>query len=181
MLFTFIAVIVVILIIVGIMATGSSSGSGGINQTKATKVLSEISGLVQSVGFYKATTTAGDYENLSMTTADNAGVLPATTTVTTGADYNGPAAVDGSGDLTLADGATVIPSGSLSDLVFTVNVHKDGTGAVDNSKMDLNVFAKKTLDADLGAAINSAYGKLTVGATSIASNADTGVVIVTAD
>ena len=71
----FIAVIVVILIIAGIMASGTTSASGGVDQTKASKVVSEISALAQGVGFYKTTTDANDYTGISVDALKTAGIV----------------------------------------------------------------------------------------------------------
>jgi hypothetical protein len=73
MLIGFIVVIVMILVIVGLMATGNTGGGTGINQTKATKVVTEIGTIAQSLSFFKTTTAAGDMSGF--THADGVALL----------------------------------------------------------------------------------------------------------
>jgi len=75
MLVGFIAVIVILLVIVGLMSAGGTSGSGGVDQTKATKVVSEISALAQSAGFFKTTTTQSNYEGMNVAALIDAGII----------------------------------------------------------------------------------------------------------
>jgi len=71
----FIAVIVILLIIVAVMSTGVTTGSGGVDQTKAAKVVTELGTLAQSIGFYKTITTNSDYEGVSVDELSNAGIV----------------------------------------------------------------------------------------------------------
>jgi len=92
MLIGFIVVIVMILVIVGLMATGNSGGGTGVNQTKATKVVSEIGTIAQSLSFYKTTTNAGNYAGFNQAAAKNllqpAGYDFTDTTTTVDDDWN---------------------------------------------------------------------------------------------
>jgi len=100
MLVGFIAVIVILLVIVGLMSAGGTSGSGGVDQTKATKVVSEISALAQSAGFYKTTTAQSNYEGMNVPALIDAGIIDK-------ADAIVFVDADGSTGLTIVDPATV--------------------------------------------------------------------------
>jgi hypothetical protein len=74
----FIAVIVVLLIIVAIMASGTTTTSGGIDQTKAMKLVSELGNIGASLGFYKTVNLSGDmgtYTGITQQLADDAGIV----------------------------------------------------------------------------------------------------------
>lgn len=78
----FIAVVAILLVIVGLMSSGGATpgGSALMNNTKATKMLQEISGIVQSVNSYKSVSPSGSYydsptEYITMTSAKNYGIF----------------------------------------------------------------------------------------------------------
>ena len=71
----FIAIIVVLLIIVAVMSTSGTSGSGGVDQTKASKILGEISALQQAAGFYKTVTPNNDYTGITVDELVSVGVI----------------------------------------------------------------------------------------------------------
>lgn len=142
MLVGFIAVVVILLVIIGIMATSSTSGSGGVDQTKATKLVSEISGLSQSMGFYKTTTANGDYAGLDVKSAINAGIV----------DINDTDASDSQNP----DDATLIKSKALTGVTYTLAT------SADPLKFDLGVAVeadKIPVDSSLAKAMEKAYTK----------------------
>jgi len=112
----FIAIIVVLLIIVAAMSTGSTSGSGGVDQTQATKVLSEFSGLTQSFDFYKTTTTLSDYEGISVPNLVKNGIVNTADT----ADAGNDGLAGTTDDVTPAVNNDFIVSKALDGVTYTV-------------------------------------------------------------
>lgn len=104
MLIGFIVVIVMILVIVGLMATGNSGGGTGVNQTRATKVVTEIGTLAQSLSFFKTTTGSGNFEGFTHTA--------------------GAALLDG-----YKNGVNGVETGTLSEVTLTadLNINTDST------------------------------------------------------
>ena len=128
MLIGFIVVIVMILVIVGLMATGNSGGGTGVNQTKATKVVTEIGTLAQSLSFFKTTTTAGDFSGFTHDAGvalldgytATASIAEGTLGTTGGVDVNGNGSIDGTA---IANGVVSQAVSSLS-YVFSTNTSK---------------------------------------------------------
>jgi len=132
MLIGFIVVIVMILVIVGLMATGNSGGGTGVNQTKATKVVTEIGTLAQSLAFYKTTTSAGDYLGFNETKAvsllggyaSNASIVESTLNNSTAAAGGFDVDGDGATTSTIANGLVSQAVPTLS-YVFSTNSTSD--------------------------------------------------------
>lgn len=124
----FIAVVVILLVIVGLMSSGATNGSGGVDQTKATKALSEMSALAQSAGFFKTTTTNSDYTGMSTDALVTGGIVASADTATSTATMVGDAGLVGANH-------TVIKSKAVSGLYYTVDV--DGQSV---NNFDLNVI-----------------------------------------
>lgn len=145
----FIAVIVVILIIAGIMATGTTSASGGVDQTKASKAVSEISSLTQGIGFYKTTTDANDYAGISVQALQDSGIVSANDVYTT----------VNAGEYVYDDGAnvdanvSVIKSRAVDGLAYQVLEDTD-TGV-----FQLRVVADPNMLQTLKDALDTAYEK----------------------
>lgn len=106
----FIAIIVVLLIIVAAMSTGSTSGSGGVDQTQATKVLSEFSGLSQSFDFFKTTTTYSNYEGITVDKLVDNGIVNTADVVE----------IDPDGVAASGDEFNAIASKALAGVTYTV-------------------------------------------------------------
>lgn len=165
MLIGFIVVIVMILVIVGLMATGNSGGGTGVNQTKATKVVTEIGTLAQSISFFKTTTTAGDYVGLD--SAKAIALLDGYTTVTVDETAIGQD-VEGNGDTTNA-AVDAIVSQAESTLNYTFSVN-----SADTKELDIHVVltgSDKNLNQAIGETISSklASGNMTVDDAGVAS------------
>ena len=150
----FIAVIVILLVIVGLMSSGATNGSGGVDQTKATKALSEVSALVQSTGYYKTTSASSDYSSISMSALTASGIISTNDTVTAGATYVGDAG-------TYAGTETVIKSKAVAGLYYNISA---GSGTLSNSTFKIDVVVDPAVIASgssLASAIESSMGKLT--------------------
>ena len=155
MLIGFIVVIVMILVIVGLMATGNSGGGTGVNQTKATKVVTEIGTLAQSVSFYKTTTAAGDLAGLTSKKAIDL----------LGDSYK-------PNDTGYKDEYDLNKNGATNDVIDTTTSQADSSvkyaftidntpGAVDTSKLRINVLlggSDTALDQVIGDTIVSKLG-----------------------
>jgi len=179
MLIGFIVVIVMILVIVGLMATGNSGGGTGVNQTKATKVVTEIGTLAQSLSFFKTTTADGSFDGF--THASGYALLDGydeTAAVVSEATFT--ANLNGDGDATDTDVGKAV----ISQAVSTVNYHF----FVDNATFanatiddgDLVIVVELTgTDADLNQAIGSTLlskmngGNMAVDATTGVTTAST--------
>ena len=154
----FIAVVVILLVIVGLMSSGATNGSGGVDQTKATKALSEISALAQSTGFYKTTTAGSDYAGLSTQGLIDAGIVASADIYTVIAGDN--VKVDGA---QVAVGTKMVKSKAVTGLFYGAVVN--GTAV---SKFDLTIAAESDVIAPtsgLGAALEKTYTKLAGNAT----------------
>ena len=158
----FIAVVVILLVIVGLMSSGGTNGSGGVDQTKATKALSEISALVQSTGFYKTTTTDSDYAGVTVAELIAAGIVSTSDIREVGTDVNGygsipTASVADQAGTVLADGTLVILSRSVNGLFYEVVA---GTTA---NSFTFNIVAPvdaAALTSGVKLALEKAYAKL---------------------
>lgn len=128
----FIAVVVILLVIVGLMSSGATNGSGGVDQTKATKALSEMSALAQSAGFFKTTTTNSDYTGMSTDALVTGGIVASADTATSTATMVGDAGLVGANH-------TVIKSKAVSGLYYTVDADSNV------NKFDLNVIVDPAL------------------------------------
>jgi len=154
----FIAVVVILLVIVGLMSSGATNGSGGVDQTKATKALSEISALAQSTGFYKTTTASSDYTGLSVQALIDAGIVAS-------ADiYTVIAADNVKVDAVQVTAATkLVKSKAVTGLYYNVVVN--GTAS---SQFDLTIAADSDdigATSTLGAALEKTFTKLAGNAT----------------
>lgn len=160
----FIAVVVILLVIVGLMSSGATNGSGGVDQTKATKALSEISALVQSTGFFKTTTANSDYVGLNgVSDLVSAGIVASADTYTVVAGDN--VKVDGT---QVAAAKVLVKSKAVSGLYY--DVVKNGTS---DASFDLTIAVDSDSVAPasgLAAALEKAYDKLA--ATSNVSTGD---------
>lgn len=168
MLIGFIAVIVILLVIVGLMSAGGTSGSGGVDQTKATKVVSEISALAQSAGFYKTTTTNSNFEGMSVASLVDAGILdPQDIVVFKDADASSgytisPDGPDMIGEAIESDKINLedvpyVASKAVDGLFFNIAV--DPTDATNNT-MVVEVDVDSKLPASLRKAIDKVSSKL---------------------
>ena len=148
MLIGFIVVIVMILVIVGLMATGNSGGGTGVNQTKATKVVTEIGTLAQSVSFYKTTTAAGDLAGL---TSQKAIDLLGNSYSADATGYTDKADLDIDGNTSTVIPTTTSQADSSVKYAFTISHDSNSDGTYndpDTSKLRINVLLGGT-DADL--------------------------------
>ena len=84
----FIAVIVILLIIVGLMSTGAGSAGGGVDQTKVTKIVSEISTISQNLGFYKSSVDTADFTGITVTKAVESGIIDSANVKTVDTDVD---------------------------------------------------------------------------------------------
>lgn len=160
----FIAVIVVILIIAGIMATGTTSASGGVDQTKASKAVSEISALTQGIGFYKTTTDANDYTGISVQALQDAGIVDGNDVYALAAD--GEYVYDD--DTNVTAGTKVIKSRAVDGLAY---IAEENAG--DHGVYKFHVVAKPGMLSTLKAALDTAYNKKFNGHVASFSNNDT--------
>ncbi len=169
----FIAVVVILLVVVGLMSTGATNGSGGVDQTKATKALSEISALVQSAGFYKTTTANSNYDGITVVGLYDAGIVAAGDLVEDDASNTNANAVDTDLSLVIDDlGATPIDTDILikskavqglfyeiaaGDTVndFTFNVMADTAALTPGLKKALEANYSKFDDSAVTAATNT--------------------------
>jgi hypothetical protein len=149
----FIAVVVILLVIVGLMSSGATNGSGGVDQTKATKALSEISALAQSTGFYKTTTAGSDYTGLTTQGLIDAGIVASADIYTTVAADN--VKVNG---VQVVAATKMVKSKAVTGLYY---------GAVVNGTSVANFDLTVACDSDdigatsgLGAALEKTYTKL---------------------
>ena len=157
MLIGFIVVIVMILVIVGLMATGNSGGGTGVNQTKATKVVTEIGTLAQSLAFYKTTTNTGDYTGFNQASAIS---------LLSGYASNGTATVDNDGDPSTA--AASETNCIVSQAVPTVMYYFSTNSTSDKLNIDVGLTGSDS-------ALNTALG------TTIVSKLTGGNSVVTAE
>ena len=193
----FIAIIVALLIIVAVMSTGSTSGSGGIDQTKATKMVSEISALQQAAGFYKTTTANNDYgtaatgDQISVVNLQNAGIIASADIVVTSADgvagaYAGIQDLD---QAAIVAGSSLIASKAVPGLFYSVAPTADGSQVVISVVPSSSIYDANPADAwdatsadertTLANSLESAFGKFagtatvdTVGVASAAAETD---------
>lgn len=144
----FIAVVVILLVIVGLMSSGATNGSGGVDQTKATKALSEVSALAQSTGFYKTTTAGSDYLGLTgVQQLIDAGIVATGDTVAATATMTGA---------TLAE--KVVKSKAVPGVYYKINVN-----ATKLSTFDVTVVPDTTLisaTSGMAAALEKAITKV---------------------
>lgn len=160
----FIAVVVILLVIVGLMSSGATNGSGGVDQTKATKALSEVSALVQSTGFYKTTTAMSNYAGLTVDTLVTNGIVASTDIVAANATTKDDAGVVVVGN--------VVKSKAVDGLFYKIS---EGANTA-QMKMEVVVDSAKisaTVQAGLAKALDSSYGKLTDSAVSVTNTATT--------
>jgi hypothetical protein len=162
MLVGFIAIIVILLVIIGVMSTGATSGSGGVDQTKATKLVSELSGIAQSVGFFKTTTTNGDYDGITLDKVATAGIVELESM---GSGYKDAAGVE------VAD-ANYIKSNAVNGVFYNVKPHKNADNTVAKGNFDVDVYVNEnelgSQSKGLNQAIETALTKFG------AANVDTG-------
>jgi hypothetical protein len=168
MLVGFIAVIVILLVIIGVMSTGATSGSGGVDQTKATKLISEISGIAQSVGFYKTLTKNGDYKDMNTTKLAEAGIVELDK-----ADANPKKHSETVGSITPAGSAKYVKSKAIEGVYYDINV-KDNTNDVTHFTIDVMVDGTKvsTASEGLGKAMEKAMTKFGTFKDKAADNPD---------
>lgn len=156
----FIAVVVILLVVVGLMSTGATNGSGGVDQTKATKVISEISALVQSTGFYKTTNATSSYSGVTVANLVAAGIVDSADTVTTTAAGTAGAFTtittdDGTTQALIPTTTQVIVSKSVPGVYYVI-----GAGASTN-QFKIQVAADATtLSSTLKSALQTNYSKL---------------------
>lgn len=169
MLVGFIAVIVILLVIVGLMSAGGTSGSGGVDQTKATKVVSEISALAQSAGFYKTTTKNSNFEGMNVAALIDAGIIDSADAIvfvdadgSTGLTVVDPTTVDMIGeaieeDKIATEDAEYVKSKAVSGVYYNVAV--DGADTTNNT-MVVGVDIDQNLQPSLRKAIDQVASKL---------------------
>ena len=160
----FIAVVVILLVIVGLMSSGSTSGSGGVDQTKATKVLTEVSALVQSAGFFQTTTTNSDYDGITVGTLETAGIIATADIADVSAltTLSLTPAADGTTDAADLGETAVVASKSVKGLYYNLQAASAGTSTfVLNTIVDT---AELTAGDSLSKALESSYSKLDKGA-----------------
>lgn len=145
----FIAVVVILLVIVGIMSSGATSGSGGVDQTKATKVLGEISGLAQSAGFYKTTVATSNYAGMDLPKLVDAGIVSLVDTVTAAGV---PAANS-------YESALVI-SKAANEIVYTINADTNNANRLVIGVLENPDAAAAAMTDSLGSALETSYGKI---------------------
>lgn len=192
MLIGFIAVVVVLLIIVGIMSSTTSTGSGGVDQTRATKAMAELSGLVQNISFIK-TTNEGNYPtDTSVAALLTEGVISADAVETidvtaVGADYSvlqadpadaGAVVAINAFDVEIAgagaDGADfaadtaleLIKSASIPGLYFL-------TSTENNSLVVRTVIENGTVSTELAKALDTSLGKVVAASADLKEGAVT--------
>jgi hypothetical protein len=147
----FIAVVVILLVIVGLMSSGATSGSGGVDQTKATKMLGEISGLAQAAGFYKTTNANSNYANMTIPLLISNGIVAVEDTLQ----------ADGSASTALtASTATHIRSKSVPEVAYTLVVDPANVNRILLSAVDSPDAAQGAVTASLGAALETSFTKL---------------------
>jgi len=180
----FIAVIVILLIIVGLMSTGAGSASGGVDQTKVTKIVSEISTLGQAAGFYKSTTADGDYADLNVAALVSNGIVDSNNVEDIA---NIEEVQDESYGVQDDLSPTVVKSSVVDGVYYDVQSIKD-----DNSKMYVNVLIDsdvlsdanflKTLDSTLVSKLSGTSSTANDGSSSAGNTEDTvgdGAVLIT--
>lgn len=144
----FIAVVVILLVIVGLMSSGATNGSGGVDQTKATKALSEVSALAQSTGFYKTTTAGSDYVGLAgVQQLIDAGIVATGDTVLATATMTGSVL-----------GERVVKSKAVPGVYYKIAVN-----ATNTNTFDVTIIPDTTLVAagsGMGAALEKAITKV---------------------
>lgn len=169
MLVGFIAVIVILLVIVGLMSAGGTSGSGGVDQTKATKVVSEISAIAQSSGFFKTTTAESNFEGLNVGLLIDSGIVDSLDVVTffdadasTGLTIEDPASLTLIGEATeeaaiATEDALYVKSKAVSGVYYNVTV--DAADSTNNT-MVIDVIINEDLPETLRKAIDKVAIKL---------------------
>jgi hypothetical protein len=169
----FIAVVVILLVIVGLMSSGSTSGSGGVDQTKATKVLTEISALAQSAGFYQTTTADSDYAGMNLASLQTAGIVATDDVVAVaGGDADDPASgtvngflIDDTGadtaEAAIGDGVELVKSKAVKGLYYDL---LESPVTSTNFIISTNVAASDVpVASSLAKALESSYAKLDKG------------------
>jgi len=171
MLVGFIAVIVILLVIVGLMSAGGTSGSGGVDQTKATKVVSEISALAQSSGFFKTTTAQSNFEGMNISGLVDAGIVDVTDVVhfldddaavvalgtlvdPTGVDLIGEATEEAA---IATEDALYVKSKAVGGVYYGIAV--DSSDATNNT-MQIDVIINQDLPSTLRKALDKVSSKL---------------------
>jgi hypothetical protein len=153
MFMTLIAVVVVLLLIIGYMSQSTTSGSGGVDQTKAAKMVTEMGALAQSASFYKTMTTDADYKDVSVAQLKDAGIVDALdlVDVTTIDNLTGDSAVPAAGD--------VIKSKAINGLYYIVKEGSNDKYLVIESFVDTDDIAD---DSSLAKAMDKALEKFNV-------------------
>lgn len=167
MLVGFIAVIVILLVIVGLMSAGGTSGSGGVDQTKATKVLSEISAIAQSSSFYKTTTAESNYEGMDVNALIDAGIIDPINVITfLDADGSSGVTIENPDNLTLIGEAIEEGDIATEDTLYVKSKSVDGVyyaiavDPADNNTMTIGVIINEELPVTLRKAIDKSSVKL---------------------
>jgi len=133
----FIAVIVILLIIVGVMSLNMGSGSSnGVAQAEATNVITEVSALVQNIGFYKAG-HSGKYTGLTTAKLRTEGYLPdnavfveVNTGDKSGVELDGDTVYNYKSEVDLPTGATnaLLKSKAVDGVYYRFVATTDGSG-----------------------------------------------------
>ena len=169
----FIAVIVVLLIIVAVMSTGTTTGSGGVDQTKAAKMVTEMSALAQTAGFYKTTTVDNDYAGVDVDALVASGIVSSDDIVV--ADVLTNALIQSDAKATaVVNAANMISSKAVSGLSYVVEPTTALNGIV------VSTAGSAAIEGTLAAALEKAYAKFGTGAA-IATAAIEGQVAETAE
>jgi hypothetical protein len=183
----FIAVIVVLLIIVAVMSTGTTTGSGGVDQTKAAKMVTEVSALAQTAGFYKTTQVDNNYASVSVANLVTAGIVSVDDVKTVAVE----GAIDSLTDVKLNGGtaaAALVPTGNyikskaVSGLFYAIAPTTDNKGIVITTAASAgmitiggNATTEGTAATTLGQALETAYNKFNTTTPSIATKASAAV------
>jgi len=169
MLTNLVVMAIAVIIMSGIMYMGSNFGSGGIDQTKAAKVVGEISTLGTNVQTFKTTTESSDYEGLTTQAAVDAGIIKASKTAQVKDDGNGGLYVDvdnsdsydaGEGvdsESGLVAGDVVVVSEAVKGAFYKVE-SRDGTPELDHLTVAVTSDSGFVSDS-LKKAMEAAYGK----------------------
>lgn len=179
MLVGFIAVVVILLVIVGLMSSGATSGTGGIDQTKAAKTLSEMSSIMQQVGFVKTISANSDYSDLAETAVGDG--LGVDSLVSAGiVDPSDVVATDGGA--TTVEGKTVHAEDGVSVPVADSNLIKSKSisgiyyqirqTAGDANSFEVVVYSDDALTSTMKSALHASYNKFSTSALNVANTAD---------
>lgn len=174
----FIAVIIILLLIVGLMSTGVTSASGGIDQTKAVKAVSEISGIAQSTGYYKTAQDTVNYKSLTLVSLEELGIVDHNDLIETngdGVDYSTfhGTFIDNAG--AVADNTILIRSKSIDGLFYNITQNADTT-----NKFDLDLVVSTDLIPDnssLAKALDMSLIKLGSSAERVSDSYTDGVAV----